>query len=266
VIRSGAGDPVVLLHGVTGSETMWRGVVPLLDPYYDVIALTAAGHRGGRPAAPGTTVATLVDDAERSLDELGLTRPHLVGNSLGGWMAIELARRGRAASVCALSPAGTWDAATGEHLAGAAKLRRAVALARRTRRIMPRAARLALVRRIALRDNAAHGQRVTVEELLIVVDDLLACTVREEMLSTDEQIALLDPLPCPVVLAWSERDRILPIATRGTRARMLMPGATWRVVPDVGHVPMFDDPGLVASVIRDSIEAAIHHPESRGSA
>jgi pimeloyl-ACP methyl ester carboxylesterase len=243
---------------------MWRGVVPLIDPYYDVIALTAAGHRGGRPAAPGTTVADLVDDAERSLDELGLERAHLVGNSLGGWMAIELARRGRAASVCALSPAGTWDTAAGEHLAGAAKLRKAVVLARRTRRTMPWAARLSLVRRIALHDNAAHGQRVSAAEMLVVVDDLLACTVRDEMLSTQEQIAPWDPLPCPVVLAWSELDRILPLGTRGARARMLMPAAGWRVVPGVGHVPMFDDPGLVASVIRDSIEAALRQPESGG--
>jgi pimeloyl-ACP methyl ester carboxylesterase len=241
---------------------MWGGLVPLLDSRYDVIALTALGHRGGRSAPAGTTVRDLVDDAERTLDQLGLHRPHLVGNSLGGWMAIELARRGRAASVCALSPAGCWDTASGEHLAGAAKLRKAIALARRTRRVMPWAARVPLVRRIALRDNAAHGQRVSAQQMLGIVDDLLACTIRDEMLSTEEQIAPFDSLPCPIVLAWSEHDRILPISTIGARARMLMPLATWRVIPGVGHVPWFDDPRLVAAVITETVEAAMVQPES----
>ena len=257
------GKPVVLLHGVTGSAKMWRTVIPLLEPYYETIALTALGHRGGRPGIAGATVQDLVDDAERSLDELSVDQPHLVGNSLGGWMALELARRGRAASVCALSPAGCWDTSAGEHLAGAAKLRKAVKLAQRTRRIMPWAARLSLVRRIALRDNAVHGGRVAPGEMLDIVDDLLACTVRDELLSTEEEVAPMDPLPCPVVLAWSEKDRILPVSTIGARARILMPQAAWRVIPGVGHVPMFDDPCLVAAVIRESIEASSRQEQGR---
>ena len=95
MIRQGAGEPLVLLHGVTGSETMWRRVVPLLAPYYDTIALTALGHRGGRPAAPGTRVADLVDDAERQLDDLGLERPApstLATNVWGVSTALDAAR------------------------------------------------------------------------------------------------------------------------------------------------------------------------------
>jgi pimeloyl-ACP methyl ester carboxylesterase len=264
MIRAGTGEPVVLLHGVTGSETMWRRVIPVLEPHYDAIALTALGHRGGRPGIAGASVRDLVDDAERSLDELGLDRPHLAGNSLGGWMAIELARRGRAASVCALSPAGCWDVSAGQHLAGAAKLRKTISLSLRTRPIMPWAARLSLVRWIALHDIAVHGSRVTHHELLAIVDDLLACAVRDELLSTEEEVAPLDPLPCPVVLAWSERDRILPVNTIGARARTLMPQAAWRVMPGVGHVPMFDDPRLVATVIRESIETCLPSPARRG--
>jgi pimeloyl-ACP methyl ester carboxylesterase len=253
---------VVLFHGVTGSERMWRHVIPLLDPDYDVIALTALGHRGGRPSRPGDGVRDLVDDAERSLDELGLDRPHLVGNSLGGWMAIELARRGRAASVCALSPAGCWDVAAGEHLVGAARLRKAINLARLTAWIMPWASQVALVRRLTLRDVAVHGERVSAEELVGVVDDLMACTLRQELLATEEFVAPLDPLPCPVVLAWSELDRVLPIQTIGRRAHTRLPQATWRVVPGVGHLPMFDDPRLVADVIDESIQMSMRadHP------
>lgn len=252
MIRRGEGEPLVLLHGVTGSETMWRHVLPLLTAHHDVIALTELGHRGGTPASAGTRVSDVVDDAERQLDDLGLDRPHIAGNSLGGWVALELARRGRAASVCALSPAGCWDAGTKEQTHGTSRLK-AVALATRLGRpVLPLFARVPMVRKLALRDNAVHGERVPATELVELADDLLACTVLDDMLGTDEQLQPLDPLPCPVLLAWSEHDRILPAGVNGTHARTLMPSAAYRILPGVGHVPMFDDPQLVADTILDS--------------
>ena len=100
--------PLVLLHGVTNSARIWDDVAPLLADEFDIIAPTAAGHRGGASATRGVTISRLVDDVERLLDAQGLHQAHLAGNSMGGWVAIELARRGRALSVCALSPAGCW--------------------------------------------------------------------------------------------------------------------------------------------------------------
>src|SRR3954454_7098836 len=101
-------EPLVLLHGLGMSARVWDGVLPLLEPHHEVVALTALGHRGGAAAGPGTvTVGALVDHAEQALAERGWDRPHVAGNSLGGWMAIELARPGRARTVCALSPAGS---------------------------------------------------------------------------------------------------------------------------------------------------------------
>jgi pimeloyl-ACP methyl ester carboxylesterase len=102
-----ANSPLVLIHGLAMSGNAWREVVPLVSGHHRVYAPTADGHRGGS-AAPRrpTTMADMVDAAERYLDECGLDRPHLAGNSMGGLVAIELARRGRAASVCALFPGG----------------------------------------------------------------------------------------------------------------------------------------------------------------
>ena len=95
----------MLLHALGMSARVWDDVRPLLEPHHEVIALTALGHRGGaKPVHRPARVGDMVDDAERSLDELGLERPHIAGNSIGGWMAIELARRGRARTACALSP------------------------------------------------------------------------------------------------------------------------------------------------------------------
>ena len=75
------------------------------------------------PARRPVRIADLVDDVERILDEHVIDRPHVAGNSLGGWMALELARRGRARTVCALSPAGTWAAGTPEQTDGVRKIR-----------------------------------------------------------------------------------------------------------------------------------------------
>jgi pimeloyl-ACP methyl ester carboxylesterase len=116
VLRQGSGEPLVLLHGILGSERMWSHVVPLLAQHYDVIAPTMLGHRGGRPATVRPTrMAHIVDDARRLLDELGLEQVHLAGNSLGGRVALELARLGRAQTVCALSPSGTWESGSADH-------------------------------------------------------------------------------------------------------------------------------------------------------
>jgi pimeloyl-ACP methyl ester carboxylesterase len=256
VIRSGSGEPLVLLHGVTGSERMWTRVVPWLAPHHDTIAVTALGHHGGRVCGDRVALVDVVDDAQRQLDELGLERVHLAGNSMGGWVALELARRGRARSVCALSPGGCWHVGARDHTHGVGRLRRIARTVRLTRALLPLAARSATVRRIAMRDNAVHGDRLTPEELVGLADDLLACSAREALLATTEELAPLDPLPCPVVIAWASRDRIFPPAVNGPRARELVPGATYMELPDVGHVPMVDDPALVARTILNTTRLA----------
>jgi pimeloyl-ACP methyl ester carboxylesterase len=236
---------------------MWRRVVPLLAPHHDAIAVTALGHRGGRaaPVARPVTIAHMVDDAERSLDELRIERAHFAGNSLGGWMALELARRGRALSVCALSPAGFWKHEGGQG-GGGGGAQRAVAIlrgivrdARMGRAVLPLLARSARFRRWAMRANAVYGDRLTPEDLVGGADDLLSCRVAEDLMQTPEVVAPMNPLPCPIVIAWSEHDRILPLRSHGARAREILPGATFRVLDDVGHVPMFDDPARVARTI-----------------
>ena len=189
----------------------------------------------------------MVDAAERFLDEHGLARPHLAGNSLGGWVAIELARRGRAASVCAFSPAGFWwDSDSHEQVLG--QIRRKRALARVARPIAPLVLRSAAVRRLGLREVACNGDRLTAARVVESMDDSIDCPFMDDY-SPDEQAEPLDPLPCPVTLAWAQFDRLVPAATYGQTARERLPGAAWMLLPGVGHVPMIDDPDLVARTI-----------------
>ena len=81
-----------------------------------------------------------------------------------------------------------------------------------------------------------------------MIDDSLDCPFMGEY-RPDEWAHPLDPLPCPVTLAWAQLDRLIPAATYGSTARQRLPDATWMLLPDVGHIPMIDDPDLVARTI-----------------
>lgn len=256
VTETDARPPLLLLHGVTNSARIWDGVVPLLADDFDLIVPTAAGHRGGPPAHEPTTFTRLVDDVEALLDDRGLARVHVAGNSLGGWMAIELARRGRAASVCALSPAGFWTPGqTGQNRAVTA-IAKSREDARRFLPIAPVALRLAKVRHEALRGVAAHGERVSPHLALEVVRDHVDCPAADDLLATTEFISPFDPT-CPVTLVWAGRDRIFPAKHNGATAQRVLPWAEYHELPDVGHVPMLDDPALCAEVIRDTAKPVV---------
>lgn len=216
--------------------------------------MTTAGHRGGSPAPRRpATVNDLVDDAERYLDQQGLQKPHIAGLSLGGWIAIELARRGRAATVCALAPAGFWtpgDASQTQARKQIQKLAVMGRLARLARPFTALAMKAATVRRLGLRDAASHGDRLTQEQSSQALDDIAGCTLDpEDILGSDEQIASLDPLPCPVTIAWSGNDAIIRVPACEKVAHQRMPKASFITLPGVGHDPMIDNPALVAETI-----------------
>jgi pimeloyl-ACP methyl ester carboxylesterase len=247
--------PLVLLHGITMSGNAWQDVVPLLSNHHEVFTPTALGHRGGpsvkrRPA----TITDVVNAAERYLDERGLERPHLAGNSLGGFVAIELARRGRAATVCTFSPIGFWSA--GFQPRAFNKLQRGIALARRVRSILPFMYKSATVRRLILRDVAWHGDRLSADRALAMIDEGIDCAILADLCAADWQIARLDPVPCPITIAWGEKETLLPVEAHGKTERI--PQASIRTLPGVSHVPMIDDPGLVARTILAVTSAASH--------
>jgi pimeloyl-ACP methyl ester carboxylesterase len=261
-LQMGSGDLVVLLHGVLGTPLMWHHVMPLLAAEHNVIALPALGHQGGHPCTERPArIQHVVDDVERALDSLRVEHAHLAGNSMGGWVALELSRRGRARSVCALSPAGMWDKTAD---ASRRKLQVMLVLARLTRPLLQRSAALAPIRRLALRDSAVHGERTSAEELLALSDALLNCSAAHDLLTTPEQFADLN-VTCPIDIAWSEQDRVFPLDPFAETARQRVPGARHLVLPDVGHVPMLDNPQLVAQTILQTMARAPADAVAAGS-
>jgi pimeloyl-ACP methyl ester carboxylesterase len=245
--------PLVLLHPLLLSAKVWQDVVPLLSSYHEVFTPTAIGHCGGPPMRHHPIrIWDVIDAAEEYLNEQDLQRPHLAGNSMGGYVALELARRGRAATVCALSPAGFWSSGDGSWGRAVNKLHRITAACRLTGPVAPLVFRSAAARRLSLRylHIAHHGDRLPVARVVELCKDTIDCTVTDEVFATDdEQIAPLDPLPCRITVAWSQNDSLLPVAKHAKVARDRLPQAPLTLLPDVGHVPMIDDPDLVARTI-----------------
>jgi pimeloyl-ACP methyl ester carboxylesterase len=190
----------------------------------------------------------VIDESERYLDERGLDRPHLAGHSMGGFIALELARRGRAASVCVFSPGGLWSDDLRAQVAK--RLRRQFTLSRLTRPITPLLLKSPGVRRRALTDMTLHGDRLSYERAIEMTEVSLDCTIINDLFNNaDEQVAPMDPLPCPITIAWGEKDRILPVELCEAFARDRLPRATFTILPGLGHTPTIDDPELVASTI-----------------
>jgi pimeloyl-ACP methyl ester carboxylesterase len=133
-------------------------------------------------------------------------------------------------------------------------------MGRLTRPALPILYRSRGVRRFALRNVAGNGASVSREQALQLTDDMLACSIAEDILAGDEHFLPLGVVPCPITIAWSELDRLFPEGEFGPRAKERLPGARYVVLERVGHVPMLDDAQLVAAVIRESIAAATTAP------
>ncbi|MEV4420045.1 alpha/beta hydrolase [Patulibacter sp. NPDC049589] len=254
--RSGEGSPLVLLHGLTGTWRIWRPVIPLLEPHHDVIAPTLLGHAGGAAYASGgeISVKSLADDVERVLDEVGVDRPHVAGNSLGGWLSLELAARGRPASVIAFSPAGGWT--TEAQLARVSKL---ILQGFKAANVAPesvlRILRRPRARLWGFRSTMAHGDRVPAAAAFELLDDLVSCSALEPILEATLRDGPFDgdlqDVTFPIRVAWGELDRTIPFQDYGEPLLKHVPTAELLELPGVGHVPMYDDPQLVAQTILD---------------
>jgi pimeloyl-ACP methyl ester carboxylesterase len=259
--RAGSGEPLLLLHGFTGAWHHWRPVLCELVARYEVIAPTLAGHDGGPPytlRAP-LTFSTATDSLEEHLDELGLETPHVVGNSLGGALALELAKRGRVRSVLALAAAGGWTEGDGEAQRLCRFFARQLRLARAVAPRMAAFARRPGLRRLALRKIMRHGELVSPADAVDLARSALRCTIAQQALGAlraDRGLALrdLDRIDCPVLLASPQFDRVLPPERHAPRLLGEIPGAQSQVLAGCGHVPMWDDTRLVVSTISEWVD------------
>jgi pimeloyl-ACP methyl ester carboxylesterase len=243
--RTGAGPPLVLIHGIGLDRRCWAPVVPLLAAEREVIALDLPGF-GESPMLDGDpTIGALAD----AVEQLGLDRPSVAGNSLGGTIALELAARGAARSVCALSPAGL--SLGRESIFERACLRATLAMARVLDPYADRVMEPVPLRTLLMSQMFARPWRIPAQEAA----ETLRTTARGRGFEpTLPQISRWRPTAprCPATIAWGEHDRLLLTSRQAPRARRLLPDARHVILHGCGHVPTYDDPEQVARVILTS--------------
>jgi pimeloyl-ACP methyl ester carboxylesterase len=251
--RGGSGPPLVCLHGFTDTWRTWELVLPVLERHHDVLAPTLPGHAGAAPLAGELTGAALADAVERAMDEAGFETAHIVGNSLGGYLALQLAARGRARSVVALAPAGGWadgDDSYKQTLGHFTTMRKQLAAA------LPHIDGIV---------STEQGRRLATQLIATSYEhipaDLIAHLMRG-VAGSDGAAALIDhaltngwPLDaeriaCPVRIVWGTEDQLLAWPSTAARYRHdWLPHADWIELDGVGHCPQLDVPLETAQLI-----------------
>lgn len=256
--RKGEGLPLVLIHGLGGAHVVWEPVVELLAAQRDVIAVDLPGFGGSDPLPEGTrhSAKEMGRAVSAHVASLGIERPHVAGNSLGAWTALEIAADQKAASVCCISPAGLWGRALGPRAYNS----------RRTGR------RLRGLISAALRTN--RGRKLLMGTT-VARPELLSPPVAIEWMSTwldaqsyDDANAMMRKTPferagevdVPVTIAWGERDRLV----RPPRPERMPAGTRYFTVPGWGHTPTYDDPEGVAKVLLEGSAVPNERPTVSG--
>jgi len=251
--RGGAGPPLVCLHGFTDTWRTWELVLPALERAHDVLAPTLAGHAGGPPLRGAVTADTLPDAVERAMDEAGFATAHLVGNSLGGFVALQLAARGRARSVVALAPAGGWAADDASYRE---TLRYFTAMQDQCRAAAPHADRIMSTpvgRRRATAMTTVRFEHLPADLLAHQLLGVAACDGVAPMVEYAlREGYTLDAarIDCPVRVVWGTEDRLLPWPSAATRYRRdWLPHADWVELEGTGHCPQLDLPLETAQLV-----------------
>ena len=241
------------LHGFTDTWRTWELVLPELERRHDVLAPTLPGHAGGPPLEPPVSDAALADSVEGAMDEAGFATAHVVGNSLGGYVALHLAARGRAETVTAFAPGGGW--AEGDE-AARETLEFFAAMHDQVRAAAPHADAIAA---------SPNGRRAATKDITVRYEHIPSALVAHQIAGAaacDATLPLIDRalrdgwsldaerVTCPVRIVWGADDRVLPWPRAAVRYRDdWLPHADWIVLEGVGHCPQLDVPLEAAQLI-----------------
>ncbi|HYJ21466.1 MAG TPA: alpha/beta fold hydrolase [Solirubrobacterales bacterium] len=245
---------MVCLHGFVDTWRTWELVLPALEARHDVFAPTLAGHAGGPPLGE-INEGSLADAVERQMDEAGIETAHLVGCSLGGFLALKLAARGRAKSVVAFAPAGGWapgDESFRDTLAFFTTMQDLLLAA------VPHAEAILSTpegRRRATEFATVNYEHIPADLLAHQMRGAAGCTAAAPLIEYAETAGWeldAEKITCPVRVVWGTADRILPWPVAAARFRNeWLPLADWVVLDNVGHAPQMDIPLEAARLILD---------------
>ncbi len=249
-MSGGGREPLLLIHGLGGTARVWDPVLPLLEEEREVHVIDMPGFGEAPPLPPGVepSAANLARALHGQCAERGIERPHVAGNSLGGWVGLEMGRAGWAASVTALSPAGLWSRPLGEPQGGGRMLLRGSPWVKLARPLLAPALLLPATRRLAFQSIAAHPERIpatAARQLVLGWLDGEGYDGANRAMRAHVFDPAGYPEEVPVTIAWCELDRLVGPPNPERRPA----GARFLVLPGVGHTPTWDDPELVARTL-----------------
>ncbi|MFI9209727.1 alpha/beta fold hydrolase [Streptomyces sp. NPDC053253] len=250
--RRGAGEPLLLLHGIGHHWQAWEPVLDVLAADREVIAVDLPGFGASDPLPEECPygLPSVVTVLGAFCEAVGFDRPHVAGNSLGGLLALELGREKLVRSVTALSPAGFWSEAERRYAFGTLRAMRGAARSLPVP-VIERLSRTPGGRAVLTSTIYARPGRRSPEAVVAETLALRGAAGFHQTLAAGRTAPVPGDVPAvPVTVAWGSRDRLLP-RRQGVRAKHALPGARLVRLPGCGHVPMNDDPALVARVILD---------------
>jgi pimeloyl-ACP methyl ester carboxylesterase len=252
--RAGSGDPLLLLHGIGSTHDDFTALRPRLDAEYRVLAPDLPGHgrSGALPRRP--TIAALTDAVAGDLDQLGVDRVHVLGNSIGARVALELAVRHRTRSVVAISPNGLNT--PGERAYQALLMGGNRVALRSLRPLIPAIARTRLGRAALLAGLRSTPWRSSEIEARALGGGFADADAFWQMLWWGIVADLptgLDRIDCPVVLAQGTAD----LVSVGQTPRYLaaIPGARFVPLLGAGHAPQSDTPDAILALVHEATAA-----------
>ena len=253
--RKGSGEPVVLIHGIGHRRQAWAPIFDQLAERYDVIAVDLAGFGESPQYAKGLpyNMDNACADLAGNFAEWGIERPHVVGNSLGGAISLELAARGLVSSATVLSPAGFFGRLDRFQALGTLTALRLFSQAPDF--VLRLVARTRLGRRLIGYVLYTHPERFTAEEAYGDAVALKRCRGFGGVARAGLRYRFGSVVDVPTTVAWGTKDRILPYSQAAT-AEQVLPDARHVPLPDSGHVPMIDAPDLILRLVHENIAEA----------
>jgi pimeloyl-ACP methyl ester carboxylesterase len=261
VVRSGSGEPLLLLHGMGSSHRDFTAVRPALAERFAVLDADLPGVGRSPALERRPTVAAITDAVEATLDAEGVGRVHVIGDSLGARVALELARRGRARSVVAIAPSGLnllpERVAQGSGMALARVVMRGVAplIDPLSRSAVGRAALLAPLKARAW--STTPEEAIGAREGFAESRDFWRTLVWGLMLDVPRG---LDRIDCPVILAQGVADWVASGQT--VRYLPLIPGSRFTPLLWAGHAPQSDRPRTIVRLVEEAARRAADRERS----
>lgn len=251
--RFGSGEPIVLIHGMGSAATAWKPLIPKLIDKFEVITVDLPGHGKtpldkARPMDPESLANLVV----QNLDELDIKQFHLVGNSLGGWISLEIAAifPERVITLTGLAPAGLWLAPFTSRYPGELAVR---LMAKALEKLAPTTLNYKWAKKIGFETVSPRWQELSYEVCL----DAVVAMARSDgyfpawdgMLKKRFEKEIRKEIP--VTIIFGDTDHTLPAKT--CQERSLAPDhAKWIILPETGHAPMWDSTEEVLAEILET--------------